>query len=160
MKLISWIGFKMIFEHFAIQPWVQQLEKCCKDDLFAVVDLYQLVVPQSEVVYLRKCLWGIWWKMGSCEWGEWVSMWCKWTTVVCEWGRRAKESQRSFSIDPAELPTLQNPLLSIKLKELEFELNWQQYQSQLSNLKPGEQAHFFALQIRLQLLRNSRIQFW
>lgn len=35
---------KFDLEEFAIRPTVQQLEKCCKYDLFAIVDLYHIKV--------------------------------------------------------------------------------------------------------------------
>ncbi|KAL0200121.1 hypothetical protein M9458_003308, partial [Cirrhinus mrigala] len=42
------------------------------------------------------------------------------------------------SIDAANLPSPSNPLLAIRLKELELELSRQQYQSQLLQVRAVE----------------------
>ncbi len=53
-------------------------------------------------------------------------------------GAEQTKPQELISIDPAALPSTQDPLLNIKLKELELELSRQQYQSQLLQVKTVE----------------------
>ncbi len=136
-------GFEMSskfdLEDFAIRPSAQQLEKCRKDDLFAVADLYQIRVPRSAVkrevkeVLLKYMVEnGILPEEGELEGVA--------DSISSSGGEGAEQTkpQELISIDPAALPSTQDPLLNIKLKELELELSRQQYQSQLLQVKTVE----------------------
>lgn len=130
---------KFVLEDFAIQPSAQQLEKCRKDDLFAVADLYQIRVSRSalkrevkEVVLKYMVENGI-----LPEEGELAGVA---NPISSSGGEGAEQTkpQELISIDPAALPSPQDPWLKIKLKELELELSRQQYQSQLLQVKTVE----------------------
>ncbi len=130
---------KYDLEDFAIRPSAQQLEKCRKDDLFGVADLYQIRVYQSvvkrevkEVVLKYMVENGI-----LPEEGELAGVA---NPISSSGGEGAEQTkpQELISIDPAALPSPQDPLLNIKLKELELKLSRQQYQSQLLQFKTVE----------------------
>lgn len=119
---------KFDLEEFAIRPTVQQLPKCLKDDLFAIADLCQIKVPRGavkrkikEVVVKHMVENGIW-----PEEGELAGV----ANPMSSMGEGAEHTKpgEPFSIDPAEMPSPRDPLLTIKLKELELELSRQQYQ--------------------------------
>ncbi|XP_058631377.1 uncharacterized protein LOC131540481 isoform X2 [Onychostoma macrolepis] len=130
---------KFNLEDFAIQPSAQQLEKCRKDDLFAVADLYQIRVSRSalkrevkEVVLKHMVENGI-----LPEEGELAGVADRILSSGDE-GADQTKPQELISIDPAVLPSPQDPLLNIQLKQLELELSRQQYQSQLLQVKTVE----------------------
>lgn len=130
---------KFDLEDFAIRPSAQQLEKCRKDDLFAVADLYQIRVSRSALkrevkeVVLKYMVEN---RILSEE-GELAGVA---NPISSSGGEGAEQTkpQELISIDPAVLLSPQDPLLNIKLKELELELSWQQYQSQLLQVKTVE----------------------
>ncbi|XP_058634631.1 uncharacterized protein LOC131542202 [Onychostoma macrolepis] len=130
------LGMALRFEldKFAIKPSVRQLDICRKDDLFSIADLYQIQVTRGnrkqdikEVIYKHLVERGVLSEEGEAGVAGQVS------TSVGE-GAEPKPAELT-STDPTNLPSLSNPLLAIRLKELELELSKQQYQSQLLHVR-------------------------
>lgn len=129
---------KFELDHFAIQPSVQQLDICRKDDLLAIADLYQIQVIRGArkaeikgVIYKHLIELGVL----SQEREAGVAF-----DMSASGGEGAEEPKPTelVSIDPANFPSPRDPLLAIRLKELEIELSRQQYQNQLLQVRAVE----------------------
>lgn len=130
--------YRFELDQFAIQRSAQQLDICRKDDLFAIADLYQIQVAcgarKAEikgVIHKHLIEQGV--LPQEREAGAAPEM----SASVGEGAEEPKPTELA-SIDPANLPSPSNPLLAIRLKELELELSRQQYQSQLLQVRAVE----------------------
>ncbi|XP_067308228.1 uncharacterized protein [Pseudorasbora parva] len=132
------MSLKFELERFAVQPTADQLDICRKDDLFSIADLYQITVPRGAVkrelkdaIYKHLVEQGV-----LSEERDSAGVALRLPGPAGE-GEQPKPEELA-SIDPVDLPSPQNPLLAIKLKELELELGRQQYQSQLLHARTVE----------------------
>ncbi|XP_053362666.1 uncharacterized protein LOC128532621 [Clarias gariepinus] len=129
---------KFELDQFAIQPTAQQLDICRKDNLFAIADLYRIQVARGArkaeikgVIHEHLIEQGV--LPGEREAGVAPEM-----SASMDEGEEQPKPTEMASIDPATLPSPSNPLLAIRLKELDLELSRQQYQSQLLQVRTVE----------------------
>ncbi|KAL1256543.1 hypothetical protein QQF64_012088 [Cirrhinus molitorella] len=127
---------KFELEKFAIQPTTEQLDVCRKDDLFSIA--YQITVSCGafkrnikEAVYKHLVEHGVLSEVGEA--GVAVQ-----ASPSVGKGEEVPKPVELASIDPTDPPSPHNPLLAVRLKELELELSKQQYQSQLVHLRTVE----------------------
>lgn len=135
------IGMSSKFEldKFVVAPTEEQFEQCRKDDLVLIADFYNIELPRSalkreikEILHTelvkQKVLPGTSVITGVA------------TTASSDDLEAAEAEFKSEDIarmDPVS-PSTKNPLLAIRLKELEVELCRQQYQNQLLHVRAVE----------------------
>ncbi|KAL0153990.1 hypothetical protein M9458_050705, partial [Cirrhinus mrigala] len=130
---------KFELDKFVVAPTEEQFEQCRKDDLMLIADFYNIELPRSalkreikEILHTelvkQKVLPGTSVITGVA------------TTASSDDLEAAEAEFKSEDIarmDPVS-PSTKNPLLAIRLKELEVELCRQQYQNQLLHVRAVE----------------------
>ncbi|XDV49410.1 hypothetical protein PO909_018663 [Leuciscus waleckii] len=132
------MSLKFALEKFAIQPTSEQLDICRKNDLFTIADFYQITVPRGavkqeikEVIHKHLMERGV-----LPERSESAGVAFQLPVFAGE-GEQPKPEELA-SIDPVDLTSPRDPLLAIRLKELEVELGRQRYESQLLHVRTVE----------------------
>ncbi|XP_058643195.1 uncharacterized protein LOC131547005 [Onychostoma macrolepis] len=129
---------KFELEKFAIQPSVEQLDICRKDDLFSIAELYQIKVLRGavkrelkEVIYKHLVENGVLPEVSEAGVADQLPI------SVGE-GAEYPKPEEMAGMDPDDLPSSIDPRLAIRLKELDLELSKQRYQSQLVHARTVE----------------------
>ena len=133
---------KFDLDQFVICPTFEQFERCRKDDLLTLADFFRISVPRSankrdikellcaELIKQRILV-------EPTEEGVAFDLVGSEDLPAAEAGRKSEDPTR---IDPAVAAgsPLEEPALTLQLKQLDLELSRQQYQSQLIQLQTLE----------------------
>ncbi|GAA6088362.1 uncharacterized protein LOC122148207 [Tachysurus ichikawai] len=129
---------KFELDLFAIQPSVEQLDICRKDDLFLIADLYQIKVSRGavkrdlkQVIFKHLVESGVLSERSEAGVADEVH-------IPMGEGAESPKTLGMAGMDPVDLPSPTDPRLAIRLKELDLELSKQQYQSQLLHARTVE----------------------
>ncbi len=130
---------KFELDKFAIAPTEKQFEQCRKDDLLLIADFYDIAVPRSALK--REIKEALHTELVKQKVLTGASVVTGVATTASSDDLKAAEAEfksgDAARMDPVN-PSPKDPLLAIRLKELEVELCRQQYQNQLLHVRAVE----------------------
>ncbi len=130
---------KFELDKFAIAPTEKQFEQCRKDDLLLIADFYDIAVPRSALK--REIKEALHTELVKQKVLPGASVVTGVATTASSDDLEAAEAEfksgDAARMDPVN-PSPKDPLLAIRLKELEVELCRQQYQNQLLHVRAVE----------------------